>query len=62
MTEKKINLNEGSVQKGGKNPSQSQVVSRPPPPTPTRPSGGKNSKTVAVPVDYLVLTEYHSKS
>lgn len=42
MAEKKIVINEGSVQKGGQNTAQSQVASRPPAPTPTRPSSEKS--------------------
>lgn len=44
MSEKKIIINDGSIQKGGQNVATSQVTSRPPPPTPTRPAGGSDKK------------------
>jgi hypothetical protein len=37
MSEKKVVINDGSVQKGGQN-TTSQVSQRPPPPTATKPT------------------------
>jgi hypothetical protein len=41
MSEKKIIINDGSIQKGGQNIGTSQVATRPPKPTPTRPTESK---------------------